>query len=101
MIELLKKATYIGVGFASMSKDKLEEFAKEISDNSDISEEEGRKMVKEFIEESKKAGSSVEDRLEGIMQKLFQKMDIPSRKEVDNLKKRIEELENSGAEKNN
>ncbi len=93
MIDLLKKATYIGVGLASISKDKLDDFVKEIAENTDMSEKEGRQLVKDFIDESKDTGQSVEDSLGTVIKAVLERLDIPSRKEYEALQDRVKALE--------
>ena len=44
MLDLMKKAMLIGLGITSMTRDKVEQFAREISEDSKLSEEEGKKL---------------------------------------------------------
>jgi len=59
MIDLIKKAMFTGIGIASLTKDKVEEIAKEfaemirhLSQQCDMSEAELKKIIKEHLQES-------------------------------------------------
>jgi polyhydroxyalkanoate synthesis regulator phasin len=45
MMDLLKRGILTGIGIASLTKDKIEELAEKIIEESKLSEEEGRKLV--------------------------------------------------------
>ncbi|MCL0076949.1 phasin family protein, partial [Dehalococcoidia bacterium] len=70
-----------------------EELVEKIAEESKLSEEEGRKLVKELLEKSEEARKEFQDQVEKSMQKALKTMDIPSREELQDLKARIEKLE--------
>jgi len=66
---------------------------KEIVKRGDITEKEGKELVDDLIEKSKKAKRDLGERIENAVQETLQRLKIPSRREVDELKSRIEQLE--------
>jgi len=93
MLDLLKKAALIGIGITSMTKDKIEELAKEIAGEGKLSEEEGRKLVEDLLKRSDEARKELESRVDKLVKSALEKLNIPSRTEVEKLEKRIKKLE--------
>ena len=93
MLDLMKKAMLIGLGLTSMTRDKVEQFAREISEDSKLSEEEGKKLVEEMVRQSDEARANMEKEVRGLVKKTMEKLNIPSRTEIQNLADRIEALE--------
>ena len=93
MLEFLKKTLWIGAGLAAMTAEKIEETVKEIVKRGHITEKEGKELVDDLIEKSRKAKRELGERVENVVQETLQRLKIPSRREVDELKARIEQLE--------
>jgi polyhydroxyalkanoate synthesis regulator phasin len=93
MLEFIKKAILIGAGLASMTAEKIEEAVAEIVRKGEISEKQGRDLVQDLKERSGKARKDLGDRVEKMIEDSLQKLKIPSRKEIDELKARIDRLE--------
>ncbi len=99
MLEFLKKTIWIGAGLAAMTAEKIEETVKEIVKRGDITEKEGRELIADLIEKSKKAKKDLGERVDSVVQETLQRLKIPTRKEVEALKARIEELEKAREKK--
>ncbi len=92
MIELLKKTFFTGMGLVAVSKDKLEEFVKNLEKDAKITEEEGRKFVDEILKESDKARKDLEASIKEQVRKTLEGMNIPTREEFKALSDRIDQL---------
>jgi len=99
MLEFLKKTIWIGAGLAAMTAEKIEETVKEIVNRGHMSEKEGRELIDDLIEKSKKAKTDLSERIERAVQETLQRLKIPSHREVDELKARIERLEQASEKK--
>jgi len=93
MLEFIKKAVFIGAGLASMTAEKIEEAVAEIVRKGEISEKQGRELIQDLKDRSGKARKDLGDRVEKMIEEALQKLKIPTRKEVDELKARVERLE--------
>ena len=98
MFDLLKKTIITGIGIASMTKDKIEELGKKISEESKLNAEEGKKMVDDLLKQSEKARQDLENQVQKLVKKTLEKLDIPTRDDLNRLEKRIKKLENLRAE---
>jgi len=99
MFEFIKKAIFIGAGLASMTAEKIEETVNEIVKKGDLTEKQGRELVQELKEKSTKVRKELSERIDKIVNDALQKLNIPSRKEVEELKARIEQLEKAAEKK--
>lgn len=98
MIDLVKKAMFTGIGMLSLTKEKIEETARDFAEKGKMSEAEGKKFVSEFVEKSEESKQELKKQIESIAKKTLQGMDVASktdlasvRKELTELKKKIEE----------
>ena len=55
MIDLIKKALFTGIGFAAITKDKVEEVAQGFGEQGKMSKKEGEKLVDDILERSKES----------------------------------------------
>ncbi|MGB7569456.1 MAG: phasin family protein [Chitinivibrionales bacterium] len=93
MFDILRKALLAGVGVTYLTKDKIEEVGKKIAQDAKVSEAEGRKFVDELVKKSLEAKGSLEKTVAEKIQTAIHAMNLPTRKDVDELKSRIAELE--------
>jgi len=92
MQDLLKKAFSLGIGALLVSKDKIEEVVNELVKRGELGQEEGKNLVKELIEKGESSMHEVEGKIEKIVQSITEKLNLPTRKELNELKSEIEQL---------
>lgn len=96
MLEMLKKGIYTGLGMISLTKDRVEEAVKKLAEESKLSEEEGRKLVDEILSQSEKEKAKIEKKIDDMIKVALEKLDIPRRKDLEALEKKISKLEKKG-----
>ena len=82
-----------GVGVTYLTKDKIEEIGKKIAQDAKVSEAEGRKFVDELVKKSVEAKGSLEKTVSEKIETALHAMNLPTRKDVDELKSKIAKLE--------
>lgn len=92
MQDLLKKALSLGIGALLVSKDKIEEVVNELVKKGELGQEEGKNLVNELIEKGESSMHEVEGKIEKIVQSVTEKLNLPTRKELNELKSEIEQL---------
>ena len=95
MKDFIKRMMLFGIGLAAMTREKIEEFVNELVKKGEVSEKEGKEMVQELIDKSKKVRKDLEGKMEEVAAATLKKLHIPTRSELDDLKERIEKLEKS------
>lgn len=93
MIDFIKKAMFTGVGLASITKDKIEEVANEFVEQGNLTEQEGRKLVKEMMDYSEKSRSELENQVDEYIEKAIIKLDLARSSDIEELKSQIANLQ--------
>jgi polyhydroxyalkanoate synthesis regulator phasin len=92
MIDLIKKALYTGVGFAVLTKEKAEELVKELAQQAQFSEQEGRELLDSVLKQSEQARSDFQAKLEEGVLAVVKRLNLATKDEVTNLRAKVEEL---------
>lgn len=96
MQEFIKKMMMFGVGLAAMTREKTEELVKELVKKGEMSEKEGKQLVNDLMEKSKKMTREIETKTEEMVTSTLKRLNIPTRKELDELRERVDRLEKRG-----
>ncbi len=93
MFDLMEKAFLAGLGVVSLSRKKTEEFLAEIKEKYQLSEDEG----KEFMEKARNmiddGKSRISELVEAEIRKAMDKIGLVSRRDFEDLLRRVEALE--------
>ena len=92
MIDLIKKAALTGIGVASLTSEKIEEFSKDLTDKSKMSEQEGEKFVKEMLSKAEEARVSLKTQVESMVGAALSKVQFARDEDFNELKSEIEKL---------
>jgi polyhydroxyalkanoate synthesis regulator phasin len=84
---------WLGAGLAVMTTEKIEAVVAELIKKGQLSEKEGKELAAELVARSLTAKKEMGEKVEKIMSDTLQKLNIPTRKDMEELKKRLERLE--------
>src|SRR4030042_1338257 len=93
MFDFIKKAVFIGAGLASMTAEKIEEAVKEIVNKGDLAEKQGRELLQDLKKRSTKARKELGERIDKIVKDALSRINMPTRRDIEELKARIHPLE--------
>ena len=93
MSDLIKKTILTGLGIASLTKEKAEKLVKDLIKEGEVSEGEGSKLVKDLLEKVEDNKKTIEKQVEDTVKNVLKKINIPSRKDITELDKKIEKLD--------
>jgi polyhydroxyalkanoate synthesis regulator phasin len=99
MLDYIRKMTLAGAGLAIMTTEKIQEIMEELVKKGEMTEKEAREAVSEFVEKSKQAKKDLEDKMEQMATSLLNRMNVPTHKELEEIKERLTRLEESGKSK--
>lgn len=91
--DFIKNMLYMAVGYASMNKERIEEFAKELTAKGKMTEEEGKKMIQELIDRSKEVKHDIEKKIENVSKEIYDALHLATKEEMESIKKRLSNLE--------
>ncbi|MDG6243363.1 MAG: hypothetical protein QCH31_03065 [Methanolobus sp.] len=91
--EVMRKGALFGIGLWALTEEKIQDIADELIENGEIKKEEGKRFVREIIEEQKKQKEDMESKISTRIHETFGKADIATKEEVKELKDIIRQLE--------
>ncbi len=92
MLDFVKKVMLTGVGMAALTKEKVEELAKDYIDKSDLSEKEGEKFIDDLLEKSEQARKDLQEKIEKAAGSAIKKMNCATSDEISELRDEINQL---------
>ncbi|AMV35866.1 phasin family protein [Planctomyces sp. SH-PL62] len=93
MIDLIKQTLLTGVGLAVLTKDKVEELGRGLVDQAKLSENEGRDFLDNLMKQSETARDEFEARVNGLVKKAVEGLNLVHKDELASLQARVAELE--------
>jgi polyhydroxyalkanoate synthesis regulator phasin len=93
MKELLKKTVLTGIGFAAISKDKIEEIIGEMIEKGSLTEQEGKKFVEEIVGYADKTRAELEKQVDNYVEKALKRMDVVRKSDLIEMQTAIHEIQ--------
>ena len=93
MKELLKNVVYAGLGAAFLTKEKVEELTKDLSEKGKMSQEEGKQFVEDLLRKSEKAKDQLDLWINKRVEERINQLNLATKDEVAELQRKIEELQ--------
>ena len=95
-VEGVRRALLAGVGAFSLAQDEAEKFVNKLIEKGEIAEKDGRALLNDLAENRKKrakeSSKRVSDELEKRMEGLLNRMNIPTKSDIEQLSKKVAEL---------
>jgi polyhydroxyalkanoate synthesis regulator phasin len=92
ILESLRRVLLASVGVVALTIEEIRELVDKLVERGEIAEQEGIKLVIEIKEKRKKKTDSAEDLASSRMRELLDKMDIPTKSDIDALSAKISTL---------
>ena len=92
MLEISRKLLLAGIGAAVLTKERIEGIVRELIKQGEISKEEGIKLVKEVLQKGEEMQKTLETKIELGINKAMERLNIPTRKEIQELREKLEKL---------
>jgi len=93
MLELIKKTLLTGIGLAVVTKDKAENFVKDLVEKGELTENEGKDFISSILAKSEQAKKDLEERVETIVNKVLGTMNVATKADIERLEKKIDKNE--------
>jgi polyhydroxyalkanoate synthesis regulator phasin len=92
-MDFMEKSKLFFLGLWNMTEEKVSEFAEDMVKRGKITGEEAKKMVKDFAEKSRDKIGDLQDQASEKFAKSFKDMGFVTKEELDELKKKLTDLE--------
>jgi poly(hydroxyalkanoate) granule-associated protein len=101
-VEATRKVLLAGIGAVALAQEEIESFVNKLVERGEIAEQDGRKLVRDVMEKRKKETKKAEDELEKRMEELLDRMNVPTKSDIEALSakitaltKKVDELKNA------
>jgi len=91
-MDFVKKGMLIGIGLATLTREKIEQTIDELIKKGEMSEKEGKEALDDLVKKSKEVRKELTDKVEKTVADTLKKLNIPTRKEFSELEEKIEQL---------
>jgi poly(hydroxyalkanoate) granule-associated protein len=88
----LRRLLLAGVGAVSLAQDEIDDFVNKLVERGEIAEKDGRQLMRDIRARRHQKAQEAEERLEKRLEGLMDRMNIPSRKDVETLSDKISKL---------
>ena len=90
--DIIKKAINLGFGALFVTKENIEEVINDMVKKGEIKKDEPKTQTKELLNKVLSSKKEIETRIEEIFEKVLHKLDIPSRKELQQMQQKLDEI---------
>jgi len=97
MIDLIKKAMFAGIGLALKTKEEVEVMARELAKQAELSENEGKKFVNDFLKRYDESRDKLEEKVESSVRDVLNRSSLATKEELTEIRDEIKKLKKSSA----
>jgi poly(hydroxyalkanoate) granule-associated protein len=95
LVEGLRKVLLASLGAVAMTRDEVEAFVDKLVERGELAQKDGEKLVKELrsrVRESRPQVQKVGERVEHGVEEFLNRLNIPSKRDIDDLSAKIAQL---------
>jgi polyhydroxyalkanoate synthesis regulator phasin len=82
----------LGLGTMVLTKERAKKLVEELARQGEVSKGDAQKLLKELVKKGEQSEKTMRREILGVIEKIMKKFDVPSRKEVNELKAEIAAL---------
>ena len=91
-----RKVLLASIGAVALAQDEIEDFVNRLVERGEIAEKDGRKLLKDVMEQRRKrmeeATEETEEEVEQRVEEMLHRMNVPTKKDIDALSRKITSL---------
>jgi len=92
ILDSLRRVLLASVGVVALTIEEIGELVDKLVERGEIAEQEGKKLIIEIKEKRRKKTDEAEDVASSRMREMMDKMDIPTKSDIEDLSKKIATL---------
>ena len=92
MYEALRRMLLATIGAAAIAQDEIESLVDRLVERGEIAEKDGKKLVREVMDKRKGRATKVEEEISKHLESVLDRMNIPSKADVEALSQKIAAL---------
>ena len=87
-----RRVVLASIGAVVLAQEELEAFINKLVEKGEIAEKDGKKIVGEVMEKRKKFQKKTETEMNKQIEQMLERMDVPTKADIDSLSKKITAL---------
>ena len=99
MLDLIKKSIYLGMGAATVTKEKVETLVDELIEKGQLRRDEKPKAVKDLMDKLENEEKELTDKVKSEILRTIEEIGLPTKKDIEELNKRLKAIEKKLSEK--
>ncbi len=97
MIDLVKKMVFASIGMVLKTKDEVEEMARDFAKKAELSENEGKKFINDFMKRYDESREKLEEKVEKTVKEVLARSSLATRDELEEIKEEIKKVKKTSA----
>lgn len=98
MRNMIQKGLALGLGLAVTTKEQVEKVVDELVEKGELSKQESKQFVDELLKKGQETKKDIDEKINQKLKQSLNELDLATKEEVDELKKRVEQLEKEQSE---
>jgi poly(hydroxyalkanoate) granule-associated protein len=91
-VKTTRKVLLAAIGAVALAQEEIEAFVNKLVERGEIAEKDGKKLINEMMEHRKKFQKKTEGETKKQMDSILERMDVPTKADIESLSKKISEL---------
>lgn len=91
-LNIARKLVLASIGAVALAQEELELFIDKLVERGEIAEQDGKKLINDVMERRKKLQKKTEDEMNKQIEQMLDRMDVPTKADIDALSKKIAAL---------
>ena len=92
LLGMLRKVLLAGMGAVALTQEEVEKFVAKLIERGEIAEKDGKKLVQDVKDKRQKEAKKAEGELDKRLEVLLERMNVPSKGDIDALSSKITAL---------
>ncbi len=92
LVATARKILLASIGAVVVAQEEIEEFVAHLVERGEVAERDGRRLVNDVVEKRKKQAKQIEDDLEGRVEEILGRLNVPSKADMSGLTRKITAL---------
>lgn len=98
MIDLVKKMVFAGIGLALKTKDEVEDIARDFVKKAELSENDGKKFINDFLKRYDESREKLEEKVEKTVRDVLSRSSLATKEELVEIREEIKKLKKTSVE---
>jgi poly(hydroxyalkanoate) granule-associated protein len=92
LFDAARRVLLASIGAVALAQEEMDEFVNRLVERGEIAEKDGKKLIREMMDRRKRETQKAEDRMDGRVKELLDRMNVPTKSDIESLSAKISAL---------